>query len=224
MISIRENIFIKFTEGVSVNRMELEIDAASELPEPDFLDGILLYQGSIAHDISTGDFYSMDSEGTWYKQDGSGAYVPEEEDEEDEEDEEESEPETLNSPLNIEHLNPHDLTGDILHSEEVLPAGEPTEVIISDDPEINDVPDNNDEETVEEITEAEEPVEFTEENEAEETGETMEEILGNELSALDEEETISDNLADEESISEESAEEESINEAAEPDDISEVSE
>ena len=33
--------------------------------------------GSIAWDISTGDFYALNSEGTWYKQDGSGAYAPE---------------------------------------------------------------------------------------------------------------------------------------------------
>ena len=32
--------------------------------------------GSIAWDISTGDFYGL-KEGTWYKQDGSGAYSAE---------------------------------------------------------------------------------------------------------------------------------------------------
>lgn len=76
MITIRDSKFIKFENGTSVELMELDISSASELPEPDFTDGKLLYQGSIAHDISTGDFYSIDSEGTWYNQDGSGAYVP----------------------------------------------------------------------------------------------------------------------------------------------------
>lgn len=32
-----------------------------------------LHMGSIAHDISTGDIYSINSAGTWYNQDGSGA-------------------------------------------------------------------------------------------------------------------------------------------------------
>ena len=76
MITIRDSKFIKYENGISVELMELDIDSASELPEPDFTDGKLLYQGSIAHDISTGDFYCIDSEGTWYNQDGSGAYVP----------------------------------------------------------------------------------------------------------------------------------------------------
>lgn len=81
MLSIRESKFIKFDEGVCVERMELELDSVSDLPEADFMEGHLLYQGSIAHDISTGDFYCIDSEGTWYNQDSSGAYVPNEESE-----------------------------------------------------------------------------------------------------------------------------------------------
>lgn len=34
-------------------------------------------EGSIAWDISTGDFYGLAADGSWYKQDGSGAYTPE---------------------------------------------------------------------------------------------------------------------------------------------------
>lgn len=76
MITVRESKFIKFENGVSVEIIEIDIGSASELPTPDFIDGKYLYQGSIAHDVSTGDFYCIDSEGTWYNQDGSGAYVP----------------------------------------------------------------------------------------------------------------------------------------------------
>ena len=79
MITVRESRFIKFEDGVSVEMMELDVGSASELPEADFMEDHLLYQGSIAHDVSTGDFYCIDSEGTWYAQDGSGAYVPESE-------------------------------------------------------------------------------------------------------------------------------------------------
>ena len=78
MITVRESIFIYYdTENeVNVERAELDVSTAAELPSADYLPGRRLYQGSIAHDISTGDFYAIDSTGTWYNQDGSGAYTP----------------------------------------------------------------------------------------------------------------------------------------------------
>lgn len=78
MYSIRNTEFIRYdhSSGRSVNRVEIDVDSASDLPAADDIDGILLYQGSIAWDISTGDFYGLKSDGTWYKQDGTGAYVP----------------------------------------------------------------------------------------------------------------------------------------------------
>lgn len=78
MLAIRESVFIKYdTENeVNIERAELDVDTAADLPSADYIPGRRLYQGSIAHDISTGDFYSMDSTGTWYNQDGSGAYTP----------------------------------------------------------------------------------------------------------------------------------------------------
>ena len=79
MITVRESIFMYFDNGVSVDLMELEVDSVQSLPESDFIQGHRLCQGSLAHDISTGDFYSMDSTGTWYAQDGSGPYTPGEE-------------------------------------------------------------------------------------------------------------------------------------------------
>jgi hypothetical protein len=47
---------------------EIHVDSSSELPSRDYFANFILEMGSIAHDISTGDFYSMDSTGTWYKQ------------------------------------------------------------------------------------------------------------------------------------------------------------
>lgn len=80
MVTVRDRIFIRYDNGVCYERVELEIDSAEELPEADFITGYSLYQGSLAHDISTGQFYALDSTGTWYAQDGSGAYTPPEED------------------------------------------------------------------------------------------------------------------------------------------------
>lgn len=78
MLAVRESVFIKYdTENeVNIERAELDVDTAADLPSADYIPGRKLYQGSIAHDISTGDFYAMDSTGTWYNQDGSGAYTP----------------------------------------------------------------------------------------------------------------------------------------------------
>lgn len=141
MITVRENIFIRFEDGVSVCRMELDVDSAAELPEADFMDDHLLAQGSIAHDVSTGDFYCIDSEGTWYNQDGSGAYVPDEEDE----------PETVN----IEQLSPSVIPGDGLHSDVRSPDAELTKVIHSDEHGEKTVSDNNDGELTEKVSESE---------------------------------------------------------------------
>jgi hypothetical protein len=81
MIEIRSERFIRFkdTESgiISVVKAELDCDTAADLPAADGIGGRELLMGSIAWDISTGDFYALSSEGTWYKQDGSGAYTPE---------------------------------------------------------------------------------------------------------------------------------------------------
>ena len=78
MISVRDRVFIRYENGICYCRAELDIDAAEDLPAADYFGTSRLYQGSLAHDISTGDFYALDSTGTWYAQDGSGAYTPEE--------------------------------------------------------------------------------------------------------------------------------------------------
>lgn len=98
MIDIRKEIFKGYEdteEGrLSVVKVEIDIDSAEDLPAVDELSGRKLYMGSIAWDISTGDFYALNSEGTWYKQDGSGAYTPDEE-------AAESNASLLSSPLNL---------------------------------------------------------------------------------------------------------------------------
>lgn len=71
MISIRNEKFIKYENNLSVVRMEIDIDSAEELPETNYFSGRTLYQGSIAWDISTGNFYGMTSLGEWILQKGS---------------------------------------------------------------------------------------------------------------------------------------------------------
>ena len=68
MISIRNEKFIAYENGLSVVRMEIDVDSAEELPAKDYFSGRTLYQGSIAWDISTGDFYGMTSSGEWILQ------------------------------------------------------------------------------------------------------------------------------------------------------------
>ena len=78
MLSIIRTKFIRYdyTSALSLNRVELCVDSANELPAANAFDSMLLFQGSIAWDVSTGDFYGLRSDGTWYKQDGTGAYDP----------------------------------------------------------------------------------------------------------------------------------------------------
>ena len=79
MITIRDRVFVRYENGVCSERMEIDVDTADDLPAANYFSGRRIHQGSLAHDISTGDFYSMDSTGTWYAQDGSGPYTPGEE-------------------------------------------------------------------------------------------------------------------------------------------------
>ena len=70
MISIRNEEFIKYENGKSVMRMEIDVDSAEELPETDDFSGRIMYMGSVAWDISTGDFYGLTSSGEWILQNG----------------------------------------------------------------------------------------------------------------------------------------------------------
>ena len=51
-------------------KYDIDMDSSDDLTDIEF-PARENVQGSIAHDISTGNFYSIDSAGTWYKQGGS---------------------------------------------------------------------------------------------------------------------------------------------------------
>ena len=48
--------------------MEIAVDSSSDLPTVTGLTGHTIAMGSIAWDISTGDFYGMGSDGQWVVQ------------------------------------------------------------------------------------------------------------------------------------------------------------
>ena len=80
MVTIRpESAFIKFVEDQGITRsvmlFDLDVDSVSELPTGT-LNGDVIAHGSIAHVITTGDFYSYGGDGAWYNQDGSDAPQP----------------------------------------------------------------------------------------------------------------------------------------------------
>lgn len=60
-------------DGTTQIIADIDVDTAADLPDQDGIEGGILGMGSNARDISTGDFYAMNSEGSWYNQDGSGA-------------------------------------------------------------------------------------------------------------------------------------------------------
>ena len=69
MISLRDYIEVNTSDEKKHIIAEIDVDTAAELPSQEW-NGFFLHMGSIAHDISTGDFYSIDSTGTWYAQNG----------------------------------------------------------------------------------------------------------------------------------------------------------
>ena len=72
MISIIKEKFIRFDNSKSVVLAEICVDTAEELPNADGITGRILVQGSLAWDISTGDFYGLNSSGEWINQTGGG--------------------------------------------------------------------------------------------------------------------------------------------------------
>nr|DAU28134.1 MAG TPA: hypothetical protein [Caudoviricetes sp.] len=66
---------IRRESNLRVERMELCVDAASDLPTVNSITGCKIAQGSIAWDISTGDFYGMSSTGEWINQSGGANAV-----------------------------------------------------------------------------------------------------------------------------------------------------
>ena len=150
MIKIRDFIEKTSNDGNQHIIAELMIDSASELPSQEYA-GYVLDMGSIAWDVSTGDFYALNSEGTWYKQDGSGAYTPDEEPAE-------SNASLLSSPLTLGKgvENEPDITEVETSEPDILeePVFEKTA-----EPDITE--DKLSETEPEEVTEIEEPVRDT---------------------------------------------------------------
>jgi hypothetical protein len=72
MILLRSYESIISSDGKNHIIAEIDVDTASELPPQEYGE-YFLHMGSIARDVSTGAFYSINSSGTWYNQDGSGA-------------------------------------------------------------------------------------------------------------------------------------------------------
>lgn len=75
MITKRTARFIGFVEKDGVRKsyeyLEIDVDTASELPDGE-IDGIVIAHGSIAHIVTTGEFYALSGDGKWYNQsDGS---------------------------------------------------------------------------------------------------------------------------------------------------------
>lgn len=72
MITKRNARFIDFIEKDGVRKsyeyLELDVDTASELPDGEY-EGIVIAHGSIAHIVSTGEFYALGGDGKWYNQD-----------------------------------------------------------------------------------------------------------------------------------------------------------
>lgn len=67
-VSLKQSYDIEYDGTANVARMDLFADAAGDLTGLTTVDGITLLQGSTAHDISTGDVYMMQTNGTWVKQ------------------------------------------------------------------------------------------------------------------------------------------------------------
>lgn len=65
--SIRSYGNVRFEDGKPKAIVELDCDTVSDLPEPQ--ENWLM--GSIAHVISSGDFYELDSSGEWVNQTGA---------------------------------------------------------------------------------------------------------------------------------------------------------
>ena len=72
MITKRTARFIDFIEKDGVRKsceyLELDVDTVAELPDGEY-EGIVIAHGSIAHIVTTGEFYTLGGDGKWYNQD-----------------------------------------------------------------------------------------------------------------------------------------------------------
>lgn len=74
MLSLKSSDEIAYNGSNNTARMDLFADTAADLTGVTTFDSIVLLAGSSALDISTGDLYRMQSDGTWILQPGTGAF------------------------------------------------------------------------------------------------------------------------------------------------------
>ena len=72
MILLREYAEVLSGDNKKHIVAEFSVDRSSELPSQEYGE-YFLHMGSIAHDVSTGDFYALDSSGTWHIQSGTSS-------------------------------------------------------------------------------------------------------------------------------------------------------
>lgn len=71
------NDLLRVSKTVLGSKLQIRADFETSTAEDILLglEGYELLPGSFAHVRRTGDFYELDDDGKWYKQDGSGEYV-----------------------------------------------------------------------------------------------------------------------------------------------------
>ena len=79
MVTILKERFRSFEDSKSVVVAELAVDAKTDLPVPSGISGRILSHGTLAWEITTGDFYGLGSDGKWVKQTTGDVYDPSEE-------------------------------------------------------------------------------------------------------------------------------------------------
>lgn len=79
MVTILKEKFRSFEDSKSVVVAELAVDAKTDLPVPSGISGRILSHGTLAWEITTGDFYGLGSDGKWVNQTTGDVYDPSEE-------------------------------------------------------------------------------------------------------------------------------------------------
>ena len=79
MVTILKERFRSFEDSKSVVVAELAVDAKADLPVPSGISGRILSHGTLAWEITTGDFYGLGSDGKWVNQTTGDVYDPSEE-------------------------------------------------------------------------------------------------------------------------------------------------
>lgn len=73
-VALKEAHEIMYNGSVNCAQMDLYVDTAADLSGLTIFDDVTLLCGSSALDIETGDKYRMQTDGTWVKQPGTGAF------------------------------------------------------------------------------------------------------------------------------------------------------